>query len=148
MPGAAGGVIEWARKQIDMPNDFDRWNEIKKQLATEEPLPPAFPKSGEVWMCALGMNLGREQNGGPRDFSRPVLVVQKFNNEMFWVVPLTTKQKALDFYFNFDDPSGAHVAAVLPQLRLVSVNRLRRDIYVLPAVLLGEVRARLRAFLS
>jgi hypothetical protein len=64
------------------------------------------------------------------------------------VVPLSTKQKALDFYFNFDDPSGAHVAAILAQLRLVSVNRLPRDIYVIPAALFGEVRARLRAFLS
>jgi mRNA interferase MazF len=131
-----------------MPNDFDLWNETKKRLAFEKRLPTAFPKRGEVWMCTLGMNLGREQNGGPRDFSRPVLVVQKFNNEMFWIVPLTTKQKALDFYFNFDDPSGAHVAAVLAQLRLVSINRLRRDVYVLPAALLGEVRARLQAFLS
>jgi mRNA interferase MazF len=130
-----------------MSDDFDRWNEIKKRLSHDAPLPPAFPKNGEVWMCTLGKNLGREQNGGPGDFSRPVLVVQKFNNEMFWVVPLSTKQKDRDFYFNFDDPSGAHVAAVLAQLRLVSINRLRRDIYVLPASLFGEVRNRLRAFL-
>jgi hypothetical protein len=34
------------------------------------------------------------------------------------------------------------------QLRLVSINRLRRDIYVLPPALLDEVRAQLRAFLS
>ena len=67
---------------------------------------------------------------------------------MFWVVPLSTKQKPLDFYFNYNDPTGAPVAAVLAQLRLVSINRLRRDIYVLPATLMREVRARLRAFLS
>jgi hypothetical protein len=73
---------------------------------------------------------------------------QKINNEIFWVVPLSTKQKPLDFYFNYDDPSGTPVAAVLAQLRLVSINRFRRDIYVLPATLLHEVRARLRAFLS
>jgi hypothetical protein len=54
----------------------------------------------------------------------------------------------LDFYFNYNDPSGAPVAAVLARLRLVSINRFRRDIYVLPAALLREVRARLRAFLS
>jgi mRNA interferase MazF len=111
-------------------------------------LPLAFPKDGEVWMCSLGNNLGREQNGGPRDFSRPVLVAKKFNNEIFWVVPLSTKQKSLDFYFNYNDPSGGPVAAVLAQLRLVSIKRFRRDLYVLPAVLLREVRDRLRTFLS
>ncbi len=131
-----------------MDKDFDRWNEIKKRLARDAPLPHAFPKIGEVWMCSLGKNLGREQDGGPQDFSRPVLVVKKFNNEIFWVVPLSTKQKPLDFYFNYNDPSGVPVAAVLAQLRLVSINRLRRDIYVLPPALLEEVRAQLRAFLS
>jgi mRNA-degrading endonuclease toxin of MazEF toxin-antitoxin module len=131
-----------------MEKDFDRWNGIKKQLAHDVPLPLAFPKNGEVWMCTLGKNLGREQNGGSQDFSRPVLVIKKFNNESFWVVPLSTKQKPLDFYFNYNDPSGAPVAAVLAQLRLVSINRFRRDIYVPPAALLREARARLRAFLS
>ena len=63
-------------------------------------------------------------------------------------MPLSTKQKPLDFYFNYNDPSGAPVAAVLAQLRLVSINRLRRDIYVLPPALLNEVRVRLRSFLS
>ena len=131
-----------------MEKDFDRWNELKKQLADDASPPPAFPKSGEVWMCTLGKNLGREQNGGPRDFSRPVLVIKKFNNEIFWIVPLSTKQKPLDFYFNYNDPSGAPVAAVLAQLRLVSINRFQRDIYALPDILLREVRGRLRTFLS
>jgi len=131
-----------------MEKDFDRWNEIKKRLAHDAPMPPAFPKSGEVWMCTLGQNLGREQNGGPRDFSRPVLVIKKFNNEIFWVVPLSTKQKSLDFYFNYSDPSGAPVAAVLAQLRLVSINRFRRDIYVLPTEIFREARSQLRTFLS
>jgi hypothetical protein len=63
-------------------------------------------------------------------------------------VPLSTKQKPLDFYFNYNDPSGAPVAAVLAQLRLVSINRLRRDIYVIPPALLDEIRAQLRAFFS
>jgi mRNA interferase MazF len=69
-----------------MQKDFDRWNEIKKQLAHVPAA--AFPKNGEVWMCTLGKNLGREQNGGSQDFSRPVLVIKKFNNEIFWGVPL------------------------------------------------------------
>ena len=131
----------------NVAKEFDRWNEIKKRLDAPAPIPAAFPKSGEVWMCTLGKNLGREQNGGPYDFSRPVLVVKKFNNEMFWVVPLSTKQKPLDFYFNYEDPNGMRVAAVLAQLRLVSINRFRRDVYVLPAALMREVRLRLRGFL-
>jgi PemK-like, MazF-like toxin of type II toxin-antitoxin system len=89
-----------------MEKDFDRWNEIKKRLARDAPLPPAFPKDGEVWMCSLGKNLGREQDDGSQDFSRPVLIVKKFNNEIFLVVPLSSKQKPLDFYFNYNDCSA------------------------------------------
>src|ERR1700674_5608642 len=59
-----------------MEKDFDRWKGIKKQLAHDVPPPLAFPKNGEVWMCTLGKNLGREQDGGSSDFSRPVLVVK------------------------------------------------------------------------
>src|SRR5258707_9060303 len=38
--------------------------------------------------------------------------LKKFDNEIFWSFPLSTKQKPLDFYFNYNDPSGAPVAAV------------------------------------
>lgn len=126
-----------------MKKDFDRWNEMKKQLEHEAMAPLAFPQNGEVWMCTLGKNLGREQNGGLEDFSRPVLVIRKFNNEMFWIVPLTTKQKPLVFYFNYNDPAGAPVAAILSQLRLVSVSRFRRFLYELPRTQLDEMRATL-----
>ena len=131
-----------------MEKDFDRWNTIKKQLAHDVPPPLAFPKNGEVWMCTLGRNLGREQNGGSQDFSRPVLVIKKFNNEMFWIVPLSTKQKPLDFYFNYNDPTGAPVAAVLAQLRLVSTKRLKRRMYQMPDPLFDAVRSAVQRMIS
>jgi mRNA interferase MazF len=131
-----------------MEKDFDRWNEVKKQLAHGVMPPLAFPNDGEVWVCTMGKNLGHEQNGGPIDFSRPALVVRKFNNEMFWIVPLSSKQKSFDFYFNYTDPDGISVAAILAQLRLVSINRFRRILYVLPATQFEEIRTRLRGFIS
>lgn len=66
-----------------MRNDFDSWNEIKKKIHVGGDSPPLFPKAGEVWMCSLGRNIGFEQNGSGNNFSRPVLVVKKFNNKMF-----------------------------------------------------------------
>ena len=96
---------------------------------------------------SLGHNLGREQNGNAHDFSRPVVVVKKFNNEMFWVVPLSTKQKPLDFYFNFRDARGEKVAAIIGQLRLVSINRFQRNMHELPAAEFRSLRTRLRSLL-
>ncbi len=96
-------------------NEFDVWNIHKKRIEDTDVDPTKFPKEGEVWMSAVGRNIGFEQNGSGDNFSRPVLVIKKFNNHMFWVVPLSTKQKSLDFYFNYTDPNHEKVSAILAQ---------------------------------
>lgn len=126
--------------------DFDSWNEIKKKIETEGE-PNKFPKEGEVWMSSLGRNIGFEQNGNGDNFSRPILVIKKFNNHMFWYIPLSTKQKDFDFYFNFTDPHLQKVSAILAQMRLVSVKRLRRKLYDFAAEDLIKVRTKLKSFL-
>ena len=126
---------------------FDTWNGIKKQIAGESGALDRFPKEGEAWMSFLGKNLGFEQDGGGANFSRPVLVIKKFNNHMFWTVPLSTKQKRFDFYWNFVDPSGNHVSAILAQLKLLSVKRLKRKLYDLPSYELQKIKTKLRTFL-
>jgi mRNA interferase MazF len=128
-------------------DDFDSWNEIKKKIDAEPDKPDRFPQEGEVWMCSLGKNIGYEQNGGGESFSRPILVVKKFTNKMFWVVPLSTKQKNLDFYFNYTDAENRKVSAILAQLKLLSVKRLKRKLYELDHENLKEVKKRLYKFL-
>ncbi len=112
-----------------MNKNFNKWNEIKKELANKIPLKQYFPKEGEVWMSFVGLNLGYEQNGGGDNFSRPVMVIKKFNNNMFWTIPLSTKQKEYDFYYNFTDPHSRKVSVILAQLKLMSVKRLKRKMY-------------------
>ena len=88
--------------------EYDIWNGLKKkiQFENDELNLNYFPQEGEVWMSSLGKNIGHEQNGSGDNFSRPVLVIKKFNNHMFWCIPLSTKQKSFDFYFNFTDPNN------------------------------------------
>jgi hypothetical protein len=38
-------------------------------------------------MSSFGKNIGYEQNGSGANFSRPILIIRKFNNHMYWVVP-------------------------------------------------------------
>jgi hypothetical protein len=84
--------------------DFDDWNRLKKSLESNIEGPNRFLKEGEAWMSLVGKNIGWEQNGTGIRFSRPVLILRVFNNHMFWAVPLSSRQKSLDFYFNFTDP--------------------------------------------
>jgi mRNA interferase MazF len=130
-----------------MKIDFDKWNEIKKSIENKFDPVIKFPKVGEVWMISLGRNIGFEQNGTGLSFSRPVLVIKKFNNHMFWCVPLSTKQKEIDFYFNYTDPNNQKVSAILAQMRLVSIKRFTRDLYILDSLNFENIRNKLRAFI-
>ncbi|MEK7091480.1 MAG: type II toxin-antitoxin system PemK/MazF family toxin [Patescibacteria group bacterium] len=127
--------------------DFNDWNELKKKIETESDKPDKFPKEGEVWMSSLGRNIGFEQNGSGDNFSRPVLIIKKFNNQMFWAISLSTKQKGFDFYFNYTDPNDQKVSAVLAQMKLISVKRLRRKLYDLPEKILAKIKQNLRSFI-
>jgi mRNA-degrading endonuclease toxin of MazEF toxin-antitoxin module len=128
-------------------NEFDIWNEIKKKVDSGENPPDRFPKEGEVWLSALGKNVGYEQNGSGNNFARPVLIVKKFNNQMFWSIALSTKQKPFDFYHNFTDPNNNEVSAILAQLKLLSVKRLDRKLYDLSEKQLKEIKDKLKKFL-
>lgn len=127
--------------------DFDRWNKLKKSIEQEIDDPNKFPKEGEVWMCSLGRNIGFEQNGSGDSFSRPVMIIKKFNNHMFWTIALSTKQKRFDFYFNYTDPNGLKVAAILAQMKLTSQKRLKRKLYDMPVDAFVKVKVKLRSFL-
>jgi mRNA interferase MazF len=129
-----------------MENDFDHWNKIKKTIDSMVDALGTFPNEGEVWISIIGKNIGFEQNGSNGDFSRPVLVVKKFNNNMFWCVPLSTKQKSLDFYFNYTDPNNQKVSAILAQMRLISVKRFKRKIYDIDNSLLKDIKNGLALF--
>lgn len=128
-------------------NNFDSWNELKKKIDSDKSKSNCFPKEGEVWMSILGKNVGFEQNGSSNNFSRPLLIVKKFNNHMFWSTPLSTKQKGFDFYHNFTDLDGNKVSIILAQLKLISIKRVKRKLYELPSDQFTEVKEKIKAFL-
>ncbi len=53
---------------------------------------------GQVFWCFLGENIGDEENGKGRLFRRPVLIFKKFNNNVFWGIPMSTKNKESKYY--------------------------------------------------
>ena len=132
----------------DDDKEYDEWNKLKKEIQSGTDVPDYFPQEGEVWMSSLGKNIGFEQNGSGSNFSRPILVVKKFNNHMFWCASLSTKQKKFDFYYNFTDPNGEKVSVILAQLKLVSVKRLKRKLYDISSSDLIEIKGKLRKFLE
>ncbi|MDQ3014643.1 MAG: type II toxin-antitoxin system PemK/MazF family toxin [bacterium] len=123
---------------------FDIWNIQKKKINVKPT--NLFPQEKEVWMCVFGKNIGFEQNGSDNHFTRPGLVIKKFNNQMFWVLPLSTKQKDLDFYFNFTDQNNLKVSLILAQLRLLSIKRFKRKMYKIDDDVFEAVKLKLKSF--
>ncbi len=131
-----------------MKNDHDTWVVLKKKIDALCEQQTNFPIKQEVWMCALGKNIGFEQNGGGDNFSRPVLVIKKLNNKMYWIVPLSSKQKPFDFYYNFKDMYNKNVSVIIAQIKLVSIKRMQRKMYVLDNVNFTQIKSRLVSILD
>lgn len=70
-----------------MQKDFHEWHDQKEKLEQGESRLFFHPR--EIWFCALGLNVGFEQDGRGEEYLRPVLIFRKFNNQVFWGLPLT-----------------------------------------------------------
>ncbi len=105
-----------------MKKDFWKWHSKKTELNEAEGT--ALFHEREVWWCSLGANIGYEQDGSSELFTRPVVILSKFNLDACLIVPLTAKPKKGKYYFLVGDVSGRDAVAVLSQIRFVDRKRL------------------------
>ena len=122
---------------VRMQKDFDGWNKIKKEVNAYELRRDFFYHQREVWWCAIGVNVDVETDGKQVNFDRPVLAFQKFNKEMFWGVPLTSRERTGEFYEKITHEKGA-VWAMLTQMKTFSSKRLLRKVGMIPEKRLCE----------
>jgi len=105
-----------------MRKDFQKWHNLKKQLHEHEGV--ALFHEREIWWCSLGANVGFEQDGVGEIFTRPVVILTKFNLDVCLVVPLTARPKKGVYYFSVGEVAGRQAIAVLSQLRFIDRKRL------------------------
>lgn len=115
-----------------MKKDFDKWNNKKTKVHQTENR--VFFHEREAWWCRIGLNIGYEQDGKGDNFARPVIIFKKFNNEVCWIIPLSTKIKKGKFYTPIDLEDKTERVAIISQLRLIDAKRLYQKIGVLSAV--------------
>ncbi len=125
-------------------SDFDVWSSIKEALDGKTEEVKLYPKEGEVWNCFIGRNIGREQNGSTDSFSRPVIILTRFNKHMFLTLPLSSKQKDLSFYYNFTDHSNRGVSIILAQVKLMSIKRFNRKMYEISNEMLFDIKSKFK----
>lgn len=129
-----------------MRKDFWKWHTIKSVLHNDRPRP--YFKEREVWFGHLGENVGYEQDGKGAEFLRPFIVIKKFNNDLFWGIPLTTQIKpGHPYYFTFTFRNGVLNSAILSQLRLLDAKRLKYKAGQLPTDTFMALKTQIRRLL-
>ncbi|MBZ0211059.1 MAG: type II toxin-antitoxin system PemK/MazF family toxin [Hyphomicrobium sp.] len=106
-----------------MEKDFDRWNATKKKISGRDD-ERLFFHEGEVWWVHLGVNVGYEIDGKHAQFSRPVIVLKKYNQYSFLALPLTTNARPNKWRVPIGKVADEDAFAVLSQLRNIDSLRL------------------------
>lgn len=105
-----------------MENEYDNWNIKKKELSKGKRV---YFHKGDIWFTSIGKNIGDEEDGKHDSFERPILIVRKFNNNIFLGVPLTSNErKEGKYYHKLVSFTGS--IAILSQVRLFDAKRLLR----------------------
>ncbi len=104
---------------------FDDWHPVKKVIHARS-VKIVF-KEGEVWWCHVGVNVGFETDGKGTSFTRPVLIMKKFSQNMFFGLPFTSKDKKGTWYVPVM-VNDVLSQAVLSQVRTFDTKRLQHKI--------------------
>lgn len=102
--------------------DFDGWIAKKKKTDAIKSRAPYF-RERDIWWVSVGVNVGFEEDGKNGNFVRPVLVIKKFNQELFMGLPMSTKLKNNKYYLPVS-MQGRKVSVLISQLRVFSSKRI------------------------
>ena len=118
--------------------DYDIWNNLKKIISSSRRV---YFSKGDVWFLSIGKNIGDEEDGKNQKFERPVLIIRKFNNNIFIGVPLTSQEKIGKYYVKLE---SFHSIAIISQIRLFDSKRLIRKIGKVNANELSNIKNKIR----
>jgi mRNA interferase MazF len=104
--------------------EFDLWNAKKKEI--DQSNIQRLCREREVWWCALGVNIGIEQDGKNELFERPVLILKRYNIDLILVLPITSKEKDNVYYVKINSVMASSV--ILSQIRAIDSKRLLRKV--------------------
>jgi mRNA interferase MazF len=103
--------------------DFAGWLEYKIYAQHKQDIPFFYEK--EIWWASIGHNIGSEEDGKGRKYARPVLIMRKFNQYLFWGIPLSSKRRQGRYYVSVFYRNKLD-AALLSQLKAFDSKRLIR----------------------
>lgn len=122
---------------------FDAWNQLKKILEIKSVDDRLFFHERQVWFLKMGENIGSEQSGKGKQFLRPVVILKKFNEDVFWGIPCTGSYKEGPFYLQTGSILERPNSLILSQLRLLDARRLSYRIGYFPKPEFAQLKKKL-----
>lgn len=107
--------------------EFEKWNQKKQILHCNDK--DIYFRKGEIWWCALGVNIGYEQDGKNENFERPVLILRKISRHLALTIPLSSKLKNHPYYYQYKH-EDRFFSAIIFQIRVLSTKRFLRRLGV------------------
>ena len=128
-----------------MLKDFFKWNKQKEKI--NEASNQIFFKEREIWWIALGLNIGYEQDGKGESFNRPVLILNKFNRNLAFVVPMTTVRKLNKYYVECLANDGVFRMAMISQVRVIDSRRFVKKMTTVTEKSFFEIKSAVKGML-
>lgn len=125
--------------------DLDWWNQVK--CRTQKEKSNVLFKSGEMWWCRVGLNVGEEVFGKGLGFTRPILVFKKLTKNSFMGIPLTSQRKIGTWYVE-TTLNNTKRWVMLNQAKILDRKRLTNRIGTLDENSFKEVGRRFVEFYS
>jgi len=128
-----------------MEKDFNKWNEIKKELENKEL--DLFFKQWDIWWISIWLNIKNESCWKWDFFRRPVLILKKLSSDIFIWIPLSTKIKKWTWFVNYKH-KWLIQTALLYQIRMFNKVRFQRKIWEIDEKDFLEIKKRLKWLLN
>ena len=121
-----------------MEKNFDQWNEVKKSIHAKEGR--LYFREGEIWWVNLGVNIDFEMDGKGKEYTRPVIVVKKYNQYLFLAIPLSTSKKINKYHIPIGMVANKEAIANVSQMRNIDSKRLVKKIGHMARELFQEIK--------
>ncbi len=83
-----------------------------------------FFKEGDIFFSEFKGSIGFEQKGKGKNNLRPVLIIKKYNRNLFLGLPCTTSKKENKYYLSIGKIRGKENFVILSQLKVFDESRL------------------------
>lgn len=130
----------------DITEKLKKWCNLKEKISKETW--DIFFYEREIWFIKMWENIWFEQSWKWEEYRRPVLILRKFDSNIFWWIPLTSRDKKWNYYEEITFTKkweGYKSTCILFQARAFDRRRLSQRIWILDKNQFKKIKNKLKS---